>query len=43
LLISAGDFREFSPKDFENGEPGDFQELEKAAIGGPLPRKKEIL
>jgi hypothetical protein len=35
-LNSAGDFREFSPKKFENGETGDFQQLEKPAIGGPF-------
>jgi hypothetical protein len=36
LLNSAGDFREFSPKKFENGAVGDFQQLEKPAIGGPF-------
>src|ERR1700730_9249563 len=36
LLNSAGDFREFSPKKFENGGTGDFQQLEKPAIGGPF-------
>jgi hypothetical protein len=36
LLNSAGDFREFSPKKFENGATGDFQQLEKPAIGGPF-------
>jgi hypothetical protein len=36
LLNSAGDFREFSPKKFENGAAGDFQQLEKPAIGGPF-------
>jgi hypothetical protein len=35
-LNSAGDFREFSPKKFENGAAGDFQQLEKPAIGGPF-------
>jgi hypothetical protein len=34
LLKSAGDFREFSPKKFENGATGDFRQLEKPAIGG---------
>jgi hypothetical protein len=34
LLNSAADFREFSPKNFENGAVGDFQQLEKPAIGG---------
>src|SRR6266436_3748350 len=36
LLNSAGDFREFSPKRFEKGAAGDFQLLEKPAIGGPF-------
>jgi hypothetical protein len=36
LLNSAGDFREFSPKKFENGATGDFQQSEKPAIGGPF-------
>jgi hypothetical protein len=36
LLKPAGDFREFSPKEFENGATGDFQQLEKPAIGGPF-------
>ena len=36
LLNSAGDFREFSPKKFENGATRDFQQLEKPAIGGPF-------
>src|ERR1700736_4619767 len=36
LLNSAGDFREFSPKKFENGGTGDFQQLGKPAIGGPF-------
>src|SRR3984893_10261991 len=36
LLNSAGDFREFSPKKFKNGATGDFQQLEKPAIGGPF-------
>jgi hypothetical protein len=36
LLNSAGDFQEFSPKKFENGATGDFQQLEKPAIGGPF-------
>jgi hypothetical protein len=36
LLKSAGDFREFSPKKFENGATGDFQQSEKPAIGGPF-------
>jgi hypothetical protein len=36
LLNSAGDFREFSPKKFEKGATGDFQQLEKPAIGGPF-------
>jgi hypothetical protein len=35
-LNSAGDFQEFSPKKFENGATGDFQQLEKPAIGGPF-------
>ena len=35
-LKSAGDFREFSPKKFENGATGDFRQLEKPAIGGPF-------
>jgi hypothetical protein len=34
LLNRAGDFREFSLKKFENGAVGDFQQLEKPAIGG---------
>src|ERR1700682_2636630 len=34
LLNSAGDFRELSPKKFENGAPRDFQQSEKPAIGG---------
>src|SRR4030088_1509115 len=36
LLNSAGDFRELSPKKFENGATRDFQQLEKPAIGGPF-------
>jgi hypothetical protein len=36
LLKSAGDFREFSPKKFENGATEDFQQAEKPAIGGPF-------
>jgi hypothetical protein len=36
LLNSAGDFRQFSSKKFENGATGDFQQLEKPAIGGPF-------
>ena len=36
LLNSAGDFRDFSPKKFENGATGDFQQLKKPAIGGPF-------
>jgi hypothetical protein len=36
LLNSAGDFGEFSPKKFENGPVGDFQQSEKPAIGGPF-------
>jgi hypothetical protein len=35
-LNSAGDFREFSPEKFENGAVGDFQQLEKPAVGGPF-------
>jgi hypothetical protein len=34
LLNSAGDFRELSPKKFENGATRDFQQSEKPAIGG---------
>jgi hypothetical protein len=40
LLNSAGDFREFSPKKFENGGTGDFQQSEKAAISGPFSSRK---
>jgi hypothetical protein len=36
LLNSAGDFQKFSPKKFENGGTGDFQQLEKPAISGPF-------
>ena len=36
LWNSACDFRELSPKKFENGATGDFQQLEKPAIGGPF-------
>jgi hypothetical protein len=36
LLNSAGDFREFSPKKFENGATRDFQQLEKPAFGRPF-------
>jgi hypothetical protein len=36
LLKSAGDFWEFSPKKLEKGATGDFQQLEKPAIGGPF-------
>jgi hypothetical protein len=36
LLNSARDFRELSPKKFENGATGDFQLLEKPAIAGPF-------
>jgi hypothetical protein len=36
LLNSAGDFREFPAKKFENGAPGDFRHLEKPPIGGPF-------
>jgi hypothetical protein len=36
LLNSAEDFREYSPKKFENGATGDFQQLKKPAIGGPF-------
>jgi hypothetical protein len=35
-LNSAGDFREFSPKKFEKGATGGFQQLEKPAFGGPF-------
>jgi hypothetical protein len=41
LLNSAGDFREFSPKKFENGAIGDFQQLEKPAIGGPFCQQRK--
>jgi hypothetical protein len=37
LLNSAGDFREFSPKKFENGAVGDFQQLEKPAMRSHSP------
>jgi hypothetical protein len=40
LLNSAGDFREFSPKKFEKGATGDFQQLEKPAIGGPFRHQR---
>jgi hypothetical protein len=34
LLNSAGDFGEFSPKKFENGATGDFQQLESPPLAG---------